>query len=222
MNKRIMTIASMVRKGQILADIGTDHAQLPIMLVQNGTCPKAYASDIASGPLAIAAENIHTADLGGRIETILSDGFEQIPADAQCAVIAGMGFWTAQAILEKAQDRLPQLSQILVQVNGDTDLLRRWISSCGWTVEAEEMVEERDHYYTVVEFSTRPHAPYTYEEILCGPLLIQDKPSEFVRFCRRSVEQLSDVVSRRGRIDQKQGELKKKIAVYRRYAEEKN
>ena len=66
------------------------------------------------------------------------------------------------------------------------------------------------------------HAPYTYEEILCGPLLIQDKPSEFVRFCRHSAAQLSDVVSRRGRIDQKQGELKKRIAVYRRYAEEKN
>ena len=45
MYKRLETIATMVPKGCILADIGTDHAQLPIMLVKNGVCEKIYACD---------------------------------------------------------------------------------------------------------------------------------------------------------------------------------
>ena len=45
MNRRINTISEMIMKGVILADIGTDHAFLPIMAVRNGTAVKAYACD---------------------------------------------------------------------------------------------------------------------------------------------------------------------------------
>ena len=34
-NTRIETIADMVKEGMVVADIGTDHALLPILLVQN-------------------------------------------------------------------------------------------------------------------------------------------------------------------------------------------
>ena len=111
MNQRLKAISALVPSGTILADIGTDHGYLPIDLVKRGICPKAYACDVA-----------------GKVFAILSDGFNQVPEDADCAVIAGMGWYTAQAILERAEERLPSFRRIIVQVNGDTDLLRKWIS----------------------------------------------------------------------------------------------
>ena len=57
-----------------MVDVGTDHAYLPIALVSEGKCRKAYASDIGKGPLERAKENIVSAGLEEAIETVLTDG----------------------------------------------------------------------------------------------------------------------------------------------------
>ncbi|MCT7788661.1 MAG: class I SAM-dependent methyltransferase, partial [Lactobacillus crispatus] len=51
MNLRLNTLAKMVDPGSRVADIGTDHAYLPIELVKNGKIDYAIASDVAEGPL---------------------------------------------------------------------------------------------------------------------------------------------------------------------------
>ena len=51
LDKRLSAVAALVRSGSRLADIGTDHAYLPVHLVQAGVCPAAIASDIGIGPL---------------------------------------------------------------------------------------------------------------------------------------------------------------------------
>ena len=58
MYKRLETILSFVEQGAFVADIGTDHAQLPILLVERNICNKVYACDEKKGPLSIAKENI--------------------------------------------------------------------------------------------------------------------------------------------------------------------
>ena len=78
MNRRINTISEMIMKGVILADIGTDHAFLPIMAVRNGTAVKAYACDISEGPLKTARANIAAEGLQDRIITVLGSGFDNV------------------------------------------------------------------------------------------------------------------------------------------------
>ena len=58
LSKRLEQVASMVTKGNIIADIGTDHGYVPIYLVEKGICPKAYAMDINQGPIESAIKNI--------------------------------------------------------------------------------------------------------------------------------------------------------------------
>ena len=83
-------MASMVTTGGILADIGTDHAYVPIALVQRQKIKGAIAMDINEGPLARAQEHIRAARLEEYIQTRLSDGAEALlPNEADSILIAG-------------------------------------------------------------------------------------------------------------------------------------
>ena len=119
MNQRILEIAGMVEKGTVLADIGTDHGQLCIFLAEKRWIKKAYACDVAHGPLCAAAKNIQSAGVQDQVTTILSDGFDRVSMDANCAVIAGMGYRTIIGILERAEHRLAAFSRIILEANDE-------------------------------------------------------------------------------------------------------
>ena len=76
MNQRILEIAEMVDQGAVLADIGTDHGQLCIVLAEKHWIKRAYACDVAHGPLCAAQKNIQSAGVEDRVKTMLSNGFD--------------------------------------------------------------------------------------------------------------------------------------------------
>lgn len=185
----------MVKKGMITADIGTDHAFLPIMLVENGTCEKVYACDVAKGPLQAAKANIAARGLSLTITTILTDGLCDVPEDTQCVVIAGMGYQTAKGILERAQARLDDLQQIIVEVNRDTVSMRRWISEHGYTIVNETYVYDRGHDYVTIDFNTQKHEPYSTQDLYLGPVLTKTGKDEYADFLKRRAEKIRYILS---------------------------
>ena len=50
LSERLKCALNYIEKGNTVADIGTDHAYLPIYLVKNGICETVYACDINEGP----------------------------------------------------------------------------------------------------------------------------------------------------------------------------
>ena len=78
LSKRLRAVADLVPDGAVLADVGTDHAYIPIALVEEGKIPQALAMDINQGPLMRAEENIQSHGLKEKIETRLSDGLEKM------------------------------------------------------------------------------------------------------------------------------------------------
>ena len=110
---RLKAIADCVPEGTIVADIGTDHAFLPVELIASGKIERAYACDIGTGPLEHARATVAEAGLQAQISLILTPGLEKVPQDAQVAVIAGMGWMTAKEILENDFERLGQFQRIL-------------------------------------------------------------------------------------------------------------
>ena len=92
LDSRLSLVASFVRKGSRVADIGTDHAYIPVYLVQTGVSPSAVAADLRKMPLENAKKTIEQYDLSSKISTVLSDGLDGI--EKNCCddiVIAGMG-----------------------------------------------------------------------------------------------------------------------------------
>lgn len=194
-NRRIQKIAEMVKPGMVTADIGTDHAFLPILLIRNNIAPRVYACDISEGPLKQAAANIAREGMQDRIIPILSDGFAQVPEDAEAAVLAGMGYYTAAAILENAMNRLSSFRQIIVEVNRNVREMRQWISDHHFTIEDEECIHDRNFDYIAISFTAGQHAPYSRQEILCGPLLMQKQTETYRAYCLKQIGRMEKILA---------------------------
>lgn len=102
LSPRLRLLAQWVPQGARLADVGTDHAYLPVWLDIQDRVSSAIASDLRPGPLARARETgrIHGAR---RVEYRLCDGLAAIqPEETDTIVIAGMGGENIAAILAAA------------------------------------------------------------------------------------------------------------------------
>ena len=130
--------ADMVPPGLAIADIGSDHARLPVHLVRTGHCPRAIASDIAEGPLRNAAETVARAGLQNKIELRLSDGFTRFaPTDASCWIMAGMGGTLMARLLDAAPWLCSPGTILVAQPMRHADDLRAWLISHGFVIEME-------------------------------------------------------------------------------------
>lgn len=213
-NLRLKKIAEMVQKGMIVADIGTDHAFLPVMLVRNGISNKVFACDIAEGPLHAAKETIAEAGLTSQITTILCDGLNDVPEDVNCIVIAGMGFVTASGILERGMPRLENMKQIIVEVNRDTVSMRQWISEHHFTIIDEIYVNDRNHDYVTICFNTSFHESYSEEECILGPVLLLKRETDYMEYLKRRMQKIEHILSVSGNENEL---LKKELFILRNY-----
>ena len=148
LSDRLALLASLVPQGSVAADIGTDHGQLPIYLRLQGICPKVILSDVKTGPLEKARENIakfapeEPADswdirLGSGLETLKT-------GEADTVIIAGMGGRLIQTLLETEPEKTAQVKRFLLQPRSSAGELRQWLLENGFTIEEDLLVEERD------------------------------------------------------------------------------
>ena len=92
LDNRLRLCAEFVRPGARAADIGTDHAYLPVWLCRHNICPSAIAADVNPEPLSRGRITVAQAGMEDKISLRLSDGLAQIAEDeVDDIIIAGMG-----------------------------------------------------------------------------------------------------------------------------------
>lgn len=180
-SKRLETIASLIQKDMIVADIGTDHAFLPIYLLKNKVSALVYATDNKNGPLLQAKKNIMQAQLTDHILTLLTDGLDDLPNDIEVIVIAGMGVDSIINILDKHMETLKKYQQIIVQPNNNVYHMRQWIVQHGYKITAEKLIKEYK-YYQVISFDPQSFATYNKQQTYFGPCLLQTKDPLFLKY----------------------------------------
>lgn len=219
MNKRLKAIKSLVEPNRIVADIGTDHAFVPIALIKEGIAPKCYACDVIEGPCKIARAHIEKEGLSNYIEVIQSDGFENVPSDAEVAIMAGMGFTTAKQIMEDAMASLYNYKQIIVQVNKDVMDLRRWISDHHFTIVDELLVYD-DRFYQIVVFNTNYHEEYSDLHITFGPQLLKRKDELFIAYCEESLKMFESILAVLPKTDKRYAKVSKQAQIFKAMLDE--
>ena len=135
---RLAMTAQLVPPGMVVADIGSDHAILPVHLVRRGISPRVIASDIEPGPLRNAAKTIEHAGLQAQIELRQSDGFSRFAAtDADVWVMAGMGGTLMARLLDAAPWLCAPSTVIVAQPMRCANELRAWLIAHGFRIEQE-------------------------------------------------------------------------------------
>lgn len=149
---RLSLVAEMVRDGAKLADVGTDHALLPVFLVQRGRCRSAIAADIARAPLDRARGNIRAHGLEDKIEVRQCSGLAGIDeGEFDDVVIAGMGGETIAEILDKAPFLKNERYNLVLQPMTRAHFLREYLFGNGFDIKRERVVREEGKLYCVMQ-----------------------------------------------------------------------
>ena len=179
LSKRLRAVAALITADGTLADIGTDHAYLPICLTKEKRIAHAIAMDVNPGPLKRARAHIAQYGLGDVIETRLSDGLAALmPGEADSVVIAGMGGALMTRILEEGKEKFRRseneevlldetdrdkdsrssesrdmsrgVRELILQPQSEIWLVRGWLDQSGWEIVREDMVCEDGKYYPMM------------------------------------------------------------------------
>ena len=158
---RLMTAVPFIRTGRLTADIGTDHAYLPIYLCQtgrltpvtagNGELLCAIAADINQGPVDRADEHIAAALLSERIRTVRTDGLTGLEVyDPDDVIIFGMGGELIASILAAAPWVRREGKRLILQPMTHAEKLRAYLLSAGYAITAETLSREGDRIYQTI------------------------------------------------------------------------
>ena len=219
LSKRLTAVAELVTAGGRTADIGTDHAYVPIWLVQNGRIPSAIAMDVNSGPLERARAHVIQNNLEGQIELRLSDGFAAlVPGEVDTAVIAGMGGGLLIRILREGADVVRSLKECILQPQSEIEKVRAFLLEEGFSFIRENMVEEDEKYYPMMkvvppmeenDISRNRGKSWNETEIRYGKLLLEAKNQVLHDFLLREIRIKNEILSSLEKSDSERAEKRK-------------
>lgn len=150
-DNRLKKIAGMVRRGSTVADIGTDHAYLPVFLVKEGIIDKAFACDVSDGPLENARINIEKSGVSCII-TRKGDGLNAVePFEADTFIIAGMGGDLIARILGASPWIRDEKYDLILQPMTAVEDLREYLCLNGFEITLEQAVKAQNRIYTVMK-----------------------------------------------------------------------
>ena len=164
---RLAALAACVPQGARLADIGTDHAYLPIELVEKEVVVSAVAGDVHNGPYKAAKEHVEGLSLEGKISVRLGNGLAVLsPLEVDTVVIAGMGGQTIIEILMNHCEIVNSLRRLILQPMVGAAAVRRWLYENSWYVLEEKLVKEEGRLYEIIvaeQGNSPPYEPVMYE-----------------------------------------------------------
>jgi tRNA (adenine22-N1)-methyltransferase len=168
LSPRLAAVASQIPAGARLADIGTDHAYLPVSLLLEGRIACAIAADIRQGPLDHARRTAQAYHMDGHLTFRLCDGLADIrPEECDTIAIAGMGGETIAHILSQA-DWARDGHLLILQPQSTQDILRHFLADYGWQILSERVVSEGERWYPILTVRGGVMQPLSPGEALAG------------------------------------------------------
>ena len=155
-DNRLALCASFVRDKVKVADIGTDHAHLPVWLCLTGKAVSAVAADINPEPLSRGELTIKKYGAEKLVKTRLSDGLKNIKEDeADDIIIAGMGGELIAKIMDNCPfSKNPEKRFILQPMTKCSELIK-YLCENGFEILRQDTCKEGKKLYTVMQVCYR-------------------------------------------------------------------
>lgn len=194
---RLNKIAEKVTKNSIIADIGTDHAYIPIFLYKNNKIKSAIACDISKGSLQKAKDNIFKHNLQENIQTRIGNGLEKITIqdNIDTIIIAGMGGMLMIDILKKGYNIVESAKELILQPQKDIDKVREYLHKNNLKIIDDEMLKDDGKYYTIIKaIKGKEQTPYKKEEYIFGRIEIEQKSNILKEYITKQMYKMEIVL----------------------------
>ena len=172
LDSRLMAIANLVRKDKSFADIGTDHAYLPVYLVEKGIINKAIAADLRVGPLENAKLAVESYGYSDKIELRLSDGLDNFKDnEVEEIAVAGMGGLLIASFIERTSWIKNRDIHMILQPMTHVEELRKALFDNGFIIDNEVVAKDTDKLYIIISAYYSGNATaYTETDLIVGRL----------------------------------------------------
>ena len=198
LSNRLLAAAGMVTKGNIVADVGCDHAYTSIYLCQAGIAPRVIAMDVNKGPLKGAKEHVEQAGLTGKIDIRLSDGLQKlVPGEADTVLLCGMGGLLMIKILSDYPAATASIKELVLQPQSEAGEVRMFLHKKGYQITEEHMLKEDGKFYVMMR-AVPCAEPQQYAgecEYIYGRLLLEEKNEVLKEFLDREYRLRSEVLA---------------------------
>ena len=169
MSKRLDKIASYVKQGVGVADVGTDHGYIPVMLCRRGYEGNIIGTDINEGPLNKARRSLMEADFEDKVTLMLCDGLDGVePESVNTIIVAGMGGDTITGILDRAEWCAREDVRLILQPVTKPEILRYWLINNEFKITDEALVKENGTVYQIICARPGISEKYSDAELFIG------------------------------------------------------
>jgi tRNA (adenine22-N1)-methyltransferase len=188
-SKRLEAAASLVRRGARIADIGTDHAYLPIYLYTRGEVSGGVVSDINRGPVDRAKANLRDYGCENAFCAQRADGLSGVlEHEIDDIFILGMGGELIARIIEDEPALRNARYRLILQPMTHPELLREYLFSSGFEVIEELLVDEGKIYQIMcVKYTGVTHSEDKFE-LLFGRINLSKRSAELSRLLEKTRE----------------------------------
>jgi tRNA (adenine22-N1)-methyltransferase len=156
LSSRLEEIIRLVPSCARVIDVGTDHALVPIALLDRGVAAHAVGIDKSPLPLGQARVNRHNAQVNTTLDLLCAAGLNiknLEPSDV--VVMAGMGGHTMKEIVQESSWR----GTLVIQPNRNGSMLREWLVSNGWVCDLETLIKDGTQFFWTSQWSVSTEDP---------------------------------------------------------------
>lgn len=196
LSQRLLAVCHFVTQKRV-ADIGTDHAYVPIYLHKKGIAKKIIACDINEKPLQKAQQNIMSHCAQNVITTRLGSGLQPLqPNEVDSIILSGMGGMLIIELLEQSKNILETTKELVLCPHLDVPAVRKYLHNIGFCIADEKMILEDTIFYTVLR-AEKGQQKYDKEiEYLFGKTLLDKKDEVLKQFLQYEKNRLQNIQKR--------------------------
>lgn len=195
LSKRLLTVCSFVPEGSFIADVGSDHAQVPLFLLGEKQISGAQAIENKKGPFLRMKKAVEESPYASKIHLSYSDGLTALEKNVDCVILAGLGGRLIARILLEGKSKLFSVRHLVVDCHEERAYLIPVLGKLGFAVEESQFLFEDGIAYDVMKLTQKGHSVvYSERESRFGPLNLVHPNAAWISYWTKEKNRLESLL----------------------------
>lgn len=210
-SERLIKISNFIEDDHDVADIGSDHGLLLVLLSNKKFKHNVLGVENKEGPFKNLENTVNKINKSN-FKCIFSSGINDVTENYKTIVIAGMGFDTIKGIILENKRKLEYIEEFIIDCHTNQQLVRPLFYEFGYKIADETIVSEDGIYYDLIKFKKNyENITYNDIELKYGPINIKNQSKEFKDKYISILKKLEEIKHKLDNNNQKYSEIRNEI-----------